>query len=127
MTVANVLRRKTCRASVSDASPSWRMGWASGTDALQKLLQPYLLGVLGLNPAAQVIRQRSVHPITARAQDLNFAASRQCENAVGGIRCGEARLDVRSRHDSEGASVASVVERVNRPHSCSAQQQAQDR
>jgi len=67
MTVANVLRRKTCRASVSDASPSWRMGWASGTDALQKLLQPYLLGVLGLNPAAQVIRQRGVHPITARA------------------------------------------------------------
>ena len=32
-----------------------------------EFLQPHLLGVLGLNPAAQVIRQRGVHPITARA------------------------------------------------------------
>ena len=30
-------------------------------------LQAHLLGVLRLNPAAQVIRQRGVHPIAARA------------------------------------------------------------
>ncbi len=40
---------------------------ASGTDALQKLLQPDLLGILRLNPAAQVIRQRRIHPIAAGA------------------------------------------------------------
>ena len=52
---------------LADAACSLRVGLASGTDALQKLLQPHLLGVLGLNPAAQVIRQRGVHPIAARA------------------------------------------------------------
>ena len=67
MAPANRDARQSCRASVSDASCSLRMDLASGTDALQKLLQPHLLGVLGLNPAAQVIRQCGVHPITARA------------------------------------------------------------
>ena len=35
--------------------------------ALAGNLWPHLLGVLRLNPAAQVIRQRGVHPIAACA------------------------------------------------------------
>jgi hypothetical protein len=35
--------------------------------AVPKGLEADLLGVLGLDPAAQVIRQRGVHPIAARA------------------------------------------------------------
>jgi hypothetical protein len=35
--------------------------------ALPGALEPHLRGVLRLNPAAQVIRQRGVQPIAARA------------------------------------------------------------
>ncbi len=62
--------RLMCRGSVGRLYQTLvvRCSWlASGTDALQKLLQSDWLGVLRLNPAAQVIRQRGVHPITARA------------------------------------------------------------
>ena len=80
-------------------------------------LQPDLLGVLRLNPAAQIIRQRGVHPIAARAQNFDFAARRQRQNTVCCVRCGETRLDIVARHDGEPASFAPIVERVNRPDS----------
>ena len=41
-------------------------GLPRGPACAPRKLQPHLLGVLGLNPAAQVIRQRGVHPIAAR-------------------------------------------------------------
>src|SRR5213592_1833619 len=63
----------SCRASVSGALRAL----ASDTDALQKLLQPHLLGMFRWNPTAQVIRQRGVGPIAAGTQNLNFTSRRQ--------------------------------------------------
>src|SRR5215471_17632640 len=65
------------------------------------LLQPHLLGLIRRNPTAQVIRQRGVGPITAGAQNLNFTSRRQRENAVGGVRCSEARLHILACDDRE--------------------------
>src|SRR5439155_22846727 len=74
---------------------------ASDTDALQKLLQPYLLGVFRRNPTAQVTRQCGVDPIAAGAQNLNFTSRRQRENAVGGVCCSEARPHILAYDDCE--------------------------
>src|SRR5215471_12041270 len=126
MAAANREAKAGLQASVSDGScllPAWP---AVGTTALQKLLEPDLLGVLGLNPAAQIIRQRGVHPIAARTQNFDFTARRQRENAVCRVGCGEARLNVVARHDGKPTPFAPVVERVNRPHGYSAHEEAQD-
>src|SRR5215471_8240894 len=113
MAAANREAKAGLQASVSDGScllPAWP---AVGTTALQKLLEPDLLGVLGLNPAAQIIRQRGVHPIAARTQNFDLAARRQRQNTVCCVRCCETRLDVVARHYGEPASFAPIVEYVN--------------
>ena len=95
--------------------------------AVPETLQPDLLGVLCLNPAAQIIRQHGVHPIAARAQNFNFAARRQRQNTVCCVRCRETRLDIVARHDGEPAAFAPIVEGVNRPDGQTANEQTQNR
>ena len=82
-----------------------------------ELLQPHLLGVFRRNPTAQVIRQRGVGPIAARAQDLNFTSRRQRENAVGGVCCSEARLHIRAYDDCERTPLIATLYYVNCPGS----------
>jgi hypothetical protein len=77
MTVANGDRLKDRRLgqpSISDVTvvkPSFLEGRRSGDRrslvSRVEFLQPHLFGVLRLNPAAQIIRQRGVYPITTRA------------------------------------------------------------
>src|SRR2546426_10617130 len=75
--------------------------------------ESHSLGVFRWNPAAQIVGQRCVDPITARAQDLNFTADRQRQNAIRSVRGGQARLHILARYNCQCLAFATALECEN--------------
>src|SRR6266576_2424487 len=68
-------------------------------------LEPHSLGVFRWNPAA------------TRAQNFDLAPGRQCQNAIGCVRGGEARLDVLACDNSKRAAFTAAFELPDRKYS----------
>src|SRR5206468_495691 len=89
-------------------------------------LQTYLLRVLGWDPTAQRIREGRVNPISASAQDFDFTARWQRQDAVCSVRGCKTRLDILARYYGQSASIAPTFQCVHGVYRTRADQQAKD-
>src|SRR6266496_1421318 len=80
------------------------------------LLEPHSLSVFCWNPAAQIVWQRCIHPVAARAENFDLAPGRQCQNAIGCVRGRQARLDVFAGDNTKRVAFTAALELPGRKY-----------
>src|SRR6266487_2408549 len=77
-------------------------------------LQLYQFCALRREPAAQIVGQRRINPVSASTQDFDFTARRQREDAVRTVRGSKPRFDSGASHNRKCAPVVAILEFINR-------------